>query len=264
MSIDFHSSENRYTYAVRDPDSGWAAAIGSMLDPSGKRVADIGCGGGIYSIAWSELGAKDVIGVDFSTEMVAAAQEKSAGRPGVSFQVGTADKTGLVSESMDIVFERALIHHIKDYDACFAEAFRLLAPGGKLLIQDRTPDDVQVAGSPEHIRGYFFECFPRLQEIEANRRPTDDRVASALLKAGFGNLQAIKFWETRKTYEKFEDLEKDLRNRTGRSILHELNDEELANLISFIGDRVDVDKPVKEMDRWTLWLVEKSQDIIVP
>jgi len=258
MSIDFHSGKNRYTYAARDADSGWAAAIASMLDPSGKRVADIGCGGGIYSIAWSELGAKNVIGVDFSAEMIAAAQEKSAGRPGVAFQVGSADKTGLAGESVDIVFERALIHHLKDYDACFAEAFRLLAPGGKLLLQDRTPDDVQVAGSPEHIRGYFFECFPRLQEIESNRRPTDDRVASALLKAGFGKLQTTKLWETRKTYVKFEDLERDLRNRTGRSILHELNDEELVRLASFIRGRVDVDRPVKEMDRWTLWLAVKS------
>lgn len=257
MSIDFHSSENRYTYAARDADSGWATAIKSVLDPSGKRVADIGCGGGIYSIAWIELGAKEVIGVDFSAEMVSAAREKSVRQTGISFQVGTAEKTDLVSESIDIVFERALIHHIKNYDACFAEAFRLLVPGGKLLIQDRTPDDVQVAGSPVHIRGYFFECFPRLQKVESNRRPTDDRVVGALLKAGFENPKTIQLWEIRKTYENFEDLETDLRNRTGRSILHELNDEELANLISFISGRIDVDQPIKEMDRWTLWLAEK-------
>lgn len=257
MSIDFHSSENRYTYAARNADSGWSTAINSVLDPADKRVADIGCGGGIYSVAWAELGAKEVTGVDFSAEMVSAAQEKSATRAGISFQLGTAEKTGLASESMDIVFERALIHHIKDYDACFAEAFRVLAPGGKLLIQDRTPDDVQVAGSTVHIRGYFFECFPRLQEIESNRRPTDERVSSALLKAGFGNLQAIKLWEIRKTHENVEDLKTDLRNRTGRSILHELNDEELANLISFISGRVDTDQPIKEMDRWTLWCAEK-------
>ncbi|SDX48801.1 class I SAM-dependent methyltransferase [Pseudomonas salomonii] len=257
MSIDFHSSNNRYTYAARDADSGWATAINSMLAPSGKRVADIGCGGGIYSIAWSKLGASEVTGVDFSAEMVAAAREKSAGQPGVSFQVGAAENTHLANESMDIVFERALIHHLKDYDACFSEAFRVLAPGGKLLIQDRTPDDAHVAGSPVHIRGYFFECFPRLQEIEASRRPTDDRVVSALLKVGFENPQATQLWEIRKTYENFEDLESDLRNRTGRSILHELDDEELTHLISFIGARVDTDKPIKEMDRWTLWLAEK-------
>lgn len=257
MSIDFHSNKNRYTYAARKADSGWVNAITSLLDPSGKHVADIGCGGGIYSIAWSELGAQSVIGVDFSNEMVAAAKEKSADRQGIQFRVGSADKTGLADGSLDIVFERALIHHIKDYDACFAEAFRLLALGGKLLIQDRTPEDVQVAGSPEHIRGYFFDCFPRLEQIESNRRPTDDRVSSALLKAGFENVKNENFWETRRIHSNFEDLELDLLNRTGRSILHELNDDELIKLVSFIRAHVPHGEPIKEKDRWTFWLAQK-------
>ena len=257
MSIDFHSSDNRYTYASRDADGGWATAINSLLDPSDKRVADIGCGGGIYSLAWRELGASTVIGVDFSAEMVHAAQEKSAGRTGISFRQGDAGKTNLPDESIDIVFQRALIHHLKDYHACFAEAFRLLAPGGKLLIQDRTPDDAQIAGSPVHLRGYFFECFPRLREIESKRRPTDDHVIGTLLQTGFVNPKATKLWETRTVYENVEDLKTDLRHRTGRSILHELNDEELAGLISYISSKVEVNKPIREMDRWTLWLAEK-------
>jgi ubiquinone/menaquinone biosynthesis C-methylase UbiE len=257
MSIDFHSEKNKYTYAARDADDGWASAIAAIVDPSGKRVVDIGCGGGIYAFAWDELGAKSVTGVDFSAAMVAAAREKSNGRPNVTFQVGTAEHTGLAEQSVELVFERAMIHHIKDYNACFAEAFRLLALGGKLLIQDRTPDDVQLPGSPEHIRGYFFECFPRLQEIESQRRPTDDRVKSAVLKAGFQNVETTTLWEIRKNYDRFEDLEKDLRNRTGRSILHALSDEELDSLISFIGERVEHTKPIKEMDRWTLWVADK-------
>ncbi|CAN5228511.1 hypothetical protein BH10PSE6_BH10PSE6_39730 [soil metagenome] len=48
MTIDFHSEANRGTYARRDADTGWADAMTAIVDPAGRRVADIGCGGGIY------------------------------------------------------------------------------------------------------------------------------------------------------------------------------------------------------------------------
>src|SRR5260370_21769323 len=80
MAIDFHSKTNRSTYAGRLADAGWAGAIRHIVDPTGKRVADIGCGGGIYSRAWRELGAHEVLGVDFSEAMVAAAREQARGR----------------------------------------------------------------------------------------------------------------------------------------------------------------------------------------
>src|SRR5690606_31622582 len=154
MAIDFHSEKNRYTYASREANTDWAQAILEVANPRGCRVADVGCGGGIYSNAWADLGAASVIGVDFSEQMVIAARENARERRHVSFQQGVADRTGLASDRFDIVFERALIHHLQDFDSCFAEAYRLLAPGGKLIIQDRTPEDVQIPGSPEHIRGY--------------------------------------------------------------------------------------------------------------
>src|SRR5262249_9808097 len=80
--------------------------------------------------------------------------------------------TGLPMASADIVFERALIHHLGDLKACFAEARRVLVPRGTLIVQDRTPADVDLPGSPEHLRGYFFERFPRLGDVERTRRPT--------------------------------------------------------------------------------------------
>jgi ubiquinone/menaquinone biosynthesis C-methylase UbiE len=253
MSIDFHSEAVKDTYANRDAHADWAQAIGTLLDPQGKRVVDIGCGGGIYSRAWADLGAARVTGIDFSQVMVDTAASQSAGRANIAFQVGAADRTGLPPQSADVVFERALIHHLADYDACFREAARLLAPGGMLLVQDRTVDDVKLPGSAEHIRGYFFECFPRLSAVESGRRPGDARVRQALQAAGFTRIQAHTLWETRKRYEDFDDLARDLGARTGRSILHELSDREIGELIAFIRDRVPGAGRIVEKDRWTLW-----------
>jgi ubiquinone/menaquinone biosynthesis C-methylase UbiE len=252
MAIDFHARKNRSTYTGRQADPGWVEAIRRIIDPAGKHVADIGCGGGIYSQAWHELGA-EVVGVDFSDQMVAAAREQAAGLSRISFQQGDATATGLPAASRDVVFERALIHHLKDYKACFAEAHRVLVPGGSLIVQDRTPDDVQLPGSPEHIRGYFFERFPRLLTVELARRPTDAAVRDALQAAGFRNVRSVTLWELRKTHDDWEGLKQDLANRTGRSILHDLSDQELAELILFIEKRLPSDGPLVEKDRWTVW-----------
>lgn len=253
MAIDFHSRRNRNTYTGRQANAGWVEAIRAIVDPAGKRVADIGCGGGIYSRAWHELEAGDVVGVDFSEQMVAAAREQAAGLSQISFRQGDATATGLPAASRDIVFERALIHHLKDYKACFAEANRVLVPGGSLIVQDRTPDDVQLPGSPEHVRGYFFECFARLLTVELARRPTDAAVRDALQATGFRNVKSVTLWELRKTHDDWEGLKQDLTGRTGRSILHDLSDKELAELILYIEKRLSSDGPIVEKDRWTVW-----------
>lgn len=253
MPIDFHARENRYTYSHRDTDPVWMGAIRSLVNPSGRRVVDVGCGGGIYSLAWQALGAAQVTGVDFSGEMVAAGQELAAGLHNVHFVQGDAAATGLPSGGSDVVFERALIHHLPAYDECFAEAHRLLVPGGMLLVQDRTPDDVNLPGSHEHLRGYFFDCFPRLRTVEAGRRPTQEAVSAAMTRCGFKHIRSLTLWETRRTYEGFDELAHDLEERKGRSILHELDDVELRALIEYIRGRMTVAAPIVEKDRWTIW-----------
>lgn len=253
MSIDFHDKANRHTYSGRDSSPDWADAVMQLFDPRGQRIADVGCGGGIYTEAWLDLGAQAVFGVDFSEQMVAAASQRLRYRPQASISQGDANATGLPAGSVDMVFERALIHHLKDYRACFAEARRLLVPDGLFLIQDRTPADVEVPASSEHLRGYFFECFPRLMKIEKNRRPDTVGVVTALNEAGFKRVATHTLWETRKIHRDFDEFAQDLATRKGRSILHELGDGELQQLIAYIRARQPASGPVVEKDRWTIW-----------
>jgi len=212
----------------------------------------VGCGGGTYTRAWHELGAASVIGLDFSEPILEEARAAHGRLPGVSFRLGEAAATGLDDDSADLVFERALVHHVPDLGAVAAEAARVLRPGGVVLVQDRTPDDVAQPGSAEHPRGWLFEIFPRLLDVENGRRPTTAAVSAALESAGFRAVTASELWEVRRRYPDREAYLAEIARRTGRSILHELTDPELDRLVDELRRRLD-DGPVVERDRWTLW-----------
>jgi ubiquinone/menaquinone biosynthesis C-methylase UbiE len=252
VPIDFHDTANRRTYSDREADGSWRAAIGGLVDPAGAAVVDVGCGGGTYTRAWHELGAASVTGVDFSEPILEEARAAHGHLPGVEFRLGKAAATGLPDASADVVFERALVHHVPDVATVAAEAARVLRPGGFFLIQDRTPDDVAQPGSPEHPRGWLFEVFPRLLDVENARRPSDAAVRRALASAGFGAVTTTALWEVRRRYRDREDYLAEITRRTGRSILHELSDTELEHLVGELRARL-AEGPVVERDRWTLW-----------
>jgi SAM-dependent methyltransferase len=253
VPIDFHDPRNRHTYAGRAADEGWRAAARALVDPAGRDVVDVGCGAGVYGHAWLDLGAATVTGVDFSAEMLAAAREGAAGRPGLRFVAGTADATGLPTASADVVFARALVHHLPEVGPFVTEARRLLRPGGTLVIQDRTMDDVRRPGSPTHPRGLILERFPRLLEVESGRRPDGPALQRRLRAAGLEDVRATVLWELRRTYPSPVPYLDEIGRRTGRSLLHDLDDDELAALVEHLRAALPAGRPVEERDRWTLW-----------
>jgi SAM-dependent methyltransferase len=256
MPIDFRDESNRYSYSGREVDPGWSQMITRLVDPHEKSVVDIGCGGGLYGRAWLALGAARVIGIDFSHPMARTARDIARrARRWARFEcfVAEAGATGLPRASGDLVFERALIHHLANRQAALREAYRLVRPGGRYLIQDRTLDDLRFPASPQHIRGYFFECFPRLWSFEAARRPQREALMAQLEAAGFSQVTARSFWETRQIYPDFQDLADELRARKGRSILHELSDAEIEQFVDYLAGYLPRVGPIVERDRWTIW-----------
>lgn len=258
MGIDFHNEQNRNTYSTRIADDSWVKAIKDLAQFDNiSKALDIGCGGGIYSKALSDMGVPYVTGIDFSEEILKGARENCKEYTNISFKQGDALHTGLESNDYNLLLERALIHHINDLQKCFEEAYRLLKDKGIYIVQDRTPEDCLLKGNDSHIRGYFFELFPQLIEKETKRRYNSQFVLKTLMEVGFREIQEVKLWETRKEYLNKEQLLKDLSERTGRSILHELNDKELNSLINYIDEAISTENNIVERDRWTIWKAVK-------
>jgi len=100
-------------------------------DVKGKRVLEIGCGGGQCSIAFAKRGAI-ATGVDISDEQVTFAREL-ARRHGVEATFHQGDVTslnGIADESQDVVFSAYALMYVERLDRCFAEVRRVLVSGG--------------------------------------------------------------------------------------------------------------------------------------
>ncbi len=93
-----------------------------------------------------------------------------------------------------------------------------------------------------------------------SRRYDSEQVQRALQDSGFKLLETASLWETRMVHPDPEALRQDLLRRTGRSLLHELNDGQLEELVSFISGKFeDHEGPIIESDAWTIWFAVSSE-----
>lgn len=253
--MDFDAAAAARVYNDRPVDREWLGWCDEVLSPAGRDVVDIGCGGGIYSRGFAQLGARSVVGVDRSAQYVAEATQSALGVAPLRFRQGTATESGLPPACADLVFERALIHHLTEAERRdnVREAKRLLRPGGVLCVQDRTIEDVQ-ADDPEYwIRSALMRSYPRLLEVERARRPSGEVYEEVLRSAGFAAVERRTWAETRRRYDSVDELERDILSRKGKSILFELSDAELQAYCRVL--RHDsAAHPLVERDRWTVWL----------
>lgn len=119
-----------------DKDTYHAAVIAPnlkrILDPQpGLRVLDIACGQGYFARLFAESGAL-VTGTDISPELIALARQKSSA---VSYHVSPADDLSFASvRSFDAATIVLAIQNIENIAEVFAEAKRVLKPGGRLVL----------------------------------------------------------------------------------------------------------------------------------
>ena len=105
------------------------------------RVLEVGCGTGatLRLLVRRQEFSGTAVGVDQSTEFIAAARRFAAEEPAtaaIEFAVGDAHRLDFPDASFDVVFAHTLISHVTDPLAVLREMVRLVKPGGKLAIFD--------------------------------------------------------------------------------------------------------------------------------
>lgn len=243
---------------MREAPGAWKSLINAIMEPSGYHTATI-CGNdnGIYARALLDMGATRVSYINKSQEQLDNARRKFGSRQDVTCVQGDALHTHINGQDHNLVLTRDQLRTVQPSELTdfLAETRRLLAHGGHLIIQDRTPEDCLQPGSQSHIRGFFFERYPRLAQTETTGRYSNSLLMNALRDAGFRTVQKRHLWETTTLYGNIASLAHSLRdNKQQDEILNELNTNEFNDLIYYIQRQLDINiQPIIEQTRWTIW-----------
>lgn len=152
----------------------------------GETVLDLGSGAGFDCfLAARQVGdAGHVIGVDMTPEMISKARDNAekSGYRNIEFRLGEIERLPVADETVDVIISNCVINLSPDKFRVFADAYRVLKPGGRLAVSDV----VAFAELPEEVRqdmALYTGCMAGaslVSEIEA-----------MLLAAGFKQVRIV-------------------------------------------------------------------------
>ena len=155
--------------------------VDQALIKPGDSILDVGCGTGEVTLL-AKTRAKDgkVYGIDPAPEMILVARNKAARKKlDIDFRVGVIESLPFSDSSIDVVTSSLMMHHLPEDLKVrgLAEIYRVLRPGGRLLIADF----MRPTGSFLH---HLFIAFTRHQRLQ---KGIED-LQTLLRSAGFNKI----------------------------------------------------------------------------
>ena len=175
-----HAAYEEWSTSYDDPGNGLfdldEPVVDLILDelPVGTAV-DSACGTGRLTSRLVQRQHR-VIGVDNSDEMLRRARKRL---PDTPFVVGDLHRLPLSNDSADLIINGLALTHVADLQPVFAEAARVLRPGGHLIISD-VHHDLVLLGSVVKASGPGGQAL-----LATTHRHTTADFVSASLAAGF-------------------------------------------------------------------------------
>ena len=163
----------------------------------GDVVVDLGSGAGIDVLLASQLVGESgsAIGIDMTPEMIEKAQRnaEAANAKNVDFRLGEIESMPVEDESVDWIISNCVICLSPDKDKVFEEAYRVLKPGGKLVVSDMVANNMP--GWARTAVSAWVSCIsgalPEAQYLDSIRQAgfEDVRVLSKSAYAKMGQIE---------------------------------------------------------------------------
>jgi ubiquinone/menaquinone biosynthesis C-methylase UbiE len=172
-------------------------ALASLKE--GETVLDLGSGAGFDCfLAANKVGREGrVIGVDMTPEMLDKAREnaRDGDYANVEFRLGEIENLPVANSSVDIIISNCVINLARDKERVFKEAFRVLKPGGRIIVSDivlnrELPEKIKssieayvgcVAGAspePEYLKAIESAGFREVRTVDESIFDINDIISS--------------------------------------------------------------------------------------
>jgi ubiquinone/menaquinone biosynthesis C-methylase UbiE len=131
-SLEFFEAVRQSRYERTDR---WMTRTIPFGMAKGKRVLEIGYGMGTDLVSFALAGATEVCGIDITAEHLRLARRNFELRNlPCTLKLCDAAAIDFPSEAFDIVYSHGVLHHTPDTVRCISEAYRVLKPGGVLIV----------------------------------------------------------------------------------------------------------------------------------
>lgn len=153
----------------------------------GMRVADFGCGSGTMTRMLASLvgPSGSATGIDIHAAQLEQARILALvdGLANTTFVTADACETGLPQNQFDLVYCRFLLLHLLDPASCLQEMWRVLKPGGILVVEDG--DLASACSVPPTALDAFADLFSRLAPIRGVDYSVANRLWHLVAETGF-------------------------------------------------------------------------------
>lgn len=109
-----------------------------LPDMGGMDILDLGCGYGWHCRYASDNGARSILGIDQSVNMIARARSINSA-PNIGYRVCSIAEFGFPENAYDLVISNLVLHYIGDLDEVYKRVRRTLRPGGEFVFNIEHP-----------------------------------------------------------------------------------------------------------------------------
>ncbi len=203
VTEEFRRQAETFDTFAQKTDENVAARFAAAIGDAGQgKLLDVACGPGVVTAALAPR-AKSVVAFDATQEMLEKARARcaKAGLTNVSFRQGNAEGLPFGDGEFDGVVTRLAIHHFAEPQRALAEMFRVLRPGGSVVIVD-------IVSSEDAREEALQNAIERLRDPSHVRMLPASELDRRIATAGFQELEQTT-WDKDREFEEWMDIVND-------------------------------------------------------